>query len=120
MTTFRRMTFPWTVAVRNKPFVFPTIVLSSTMLSLVPVLSIPIPKLLSWAEYPFPLVRFARSRLRLTPPNTHMPPQGLAPFPFRTAVFPLISWPEPPPTKMPEAQLVETVTPVTVRPLPLP
>ena len=114
---FRRMMFPWTNAFIKRPFVFPVTVLYSTMLSLVPVPCIPMPKLFPWAAYPFPLSRFPRSRLRLAPPKIHMPPQAKVAFPFRTEILPLISWPDPPPTNMPEKQLVETVTPVTVAPL---
>lgn len=109
---FRLITFP-RVPVMKRPFVFPKTVFSSTTLSLVPV-SRPIPKFFPWSAYPFPLSRFARSRLRLAPPNSHMPPQGKVPFPLRTEMFSLNSLSDPPPTKMPEKQVVETVTPVTV------
>ena len=75
------------------------------------------PKLFPWAEYPFPLNRFARSRLWLAPPYSHMPPHGWVLFPFRTAMLSLTVWPEPPPTKMPDMQLFAVVTPITVTPL---
>ena len=47
---FRRMTLPRTPAVIKRPFVFPTIVFSSTTLSLVPASSRPMPKLVSCWE----------------------------------------------------------------------
>jgi hypothetical protein len=44
---------------------------------------VPMPKLLPGAEIPFPLIRFARSRFRLAPPASHMPPQAAVTLPFR-------------------------------------
>jgi hypothetical protein len=75
------------------------------------------PKFAPWDVKPFPLSRFARSRLRLAPAS-HMPPQGLAPLPFRTETLFLIRLSDdPPPKRMPEAQLVNAVTPLTVTPV---
>jgi len=92
-TMFLRMIFPWTPASTTIPFVFPTTMLSTMTLSLdaPPMLRRPMPKLLPWLAYPFPLDRFARTRLRLAPPTSHMPPHGLATFPFRTVMFASIS-----------------------------
>src|SRR6516165_6626531 len=47
-----------------------------------------------------------------------MPPQGLAPLPFRTeTLFSIRLSDDPPPNRMPEAQLVDAVTPLTVTPV---
>ena len=83
MKFFRRR-FP--VAPGNSiiPFAFPTIVFSSMMLPVaVAPPGVPMPKLLPGAEIPFPLIRFPRSRLRLAPPASHIPPQAAVTFPFR-------------------------------------
>jgi hypothetical protein len=45
---------------------------------------VPIPKLLPAVENPFPLIRFARSRLRLAPPASHIPPHAETGCAFRT------------------------------------
>jgi hypothetical protein len=114
---FRRMTFPWTPAARNIPFEFPTTVLSSITLPVSVAATRPMPKLFPCATYPFPLSRFPRSRLRLAPPVSHMPPQGLLTFPLRTATLRSTRWSDPPAMKIPEKQLVEVVTPVIVAPV---
>lgn len=106
---FLRMTFPSTPPTRVIPLAFPTTILSTSVLSFVPGATRPIPKLLPCVAYPFPLVRFARSRLRLLP-FSHMPPQGTLTLPFRTAMFSSISLSEPAVTIIPAKQLVETVT----------
>jgi hypothetical protein len=62
------------------------IVLSSTILSASAGLGRPMPKLLPWAAYPFPLIRFARSRLR-TLPASHMPPQAAVLAPLRMEIL---------------------------------
>jgi len=116
-TRLRRMMFLSIPATNTIPFVFPTIVLSSITLSLLPGATIPIPKLFPWAVKPFPLVRFARSRLRLAPPVSHIPPHGLLRFPFRTETLFSTRFSDPPLTKIPERQFVDTVTPVTVTPV---
>jgi len=112
-TTFLRMIFPSTPASTTIPFVFPTTMLSTMTLSLgaPPMLMRPMPKLLPWVAYPFPLNRFARTRLRLAPPVSHMPPHGLETFPFRTEIFASSSLSEDPVvTKSPVMQLVDAVT----------
>ena len=115
---FPRMMLPWTPAVRNIPFTFPTISLSSIVLSVSEGVTKPIPKLLPCAANPFPLTRFSRSRLWLAPPASHMPPQGLLTLPFRIEILPS-NWfrEDPPVTKIPEAQFVDVVTPVTLAPM---
>ena len=77
---------PLTPGATKIPLAFPTIVLFSMTLPVSAELGSPIPKLLPCPAYPFPLIRFARSRLRELPAS-HMPPQGDAPFPFRTDTF---------------------------------
>src|SRR5437588_4472636 len=114
VTTFARKRFPWTTGARKIPFVFPRIVFSSTTLPVSATLGRPMPKFAPWAENPFPLSRFARSRLRQAPAS-HMPPQALVRFPFRIEMlFSIRLSDDPPPRRMPEAQLVDAVTPVIV------
>lgn len=115
MIRFRRMMFPCVPAVITRPLVLPVIELCSMTLSFA--LRSPMPKLFPWAVYPFPLSRFPRSRLRLAPPNSHMPPHGATGFPLRTETLLLISCPDPPPTRTPEKQFVDSVMPVTVTPV---
>ena len=108
------MMFPSTPATRVIPFALPTTVFSTITLSFVPGLTRPMPKLFPWAAYPFPLNRFARSRLRLAPPASHIPPQGEVLLPLLTPVFATRSLSvEAPVTKIPDRQLVATVTWVT-------
>src|SRR5262249_16840861 len=114
---FRRMTFPETPAARNTPFEFPRRVLSSITLPVSLGVMRPMPKLFLCSMIPFPPSRFPRSRLRLAPPASHMPPQGLLAFPLRTTTLRLTWWSDPPETKIPEKQLVEIVTRVIVAPL---
>ena len=105
-----------TPASTTMPFTFPTTWLSTRTLSLgaPPRLMSPRPKLLPWVAYPFPVNRFARTRLRLAPPVSHMPPHGRLPFPFRTEVFPSSSLSDAPNvTMIPDMQFVDTVTCVT-------
>ena len=81
---FFRRTFPAAPGNSIIPFAFPTIIFSSMRLPVaVAPPGVPIPKLLPGAEIPFPLIRFARSRLRLAPPASHIPPQAAVTFPFR-------------------------------------
>jgi hypothetical protein len=85
MMKFFRRRFPAAPANRIIPFAFPTMMFSSMMLSVaVAPPGVPIPKLLPGADNPFPLIRFARSRLRLAPPASHMPPHAAVGFAFRT------------------------------------
>ena len=85
MTKFFRKRFPADPANTTIPFVFPTIVFSSMMLPVtVAPPGVPMPKLLPGAENPFPLIRFARSRLRLAPPASHIPPHAAVGCAFRT------------------------------------
>jgi len=81
------MTFPSTPATRVIPFALPTTVFPTMTLSLVPATIRPMPKLLPWTAYPLPLSRFARSRLRLAPPASHIPPHAAVTFPFRTEML---------------------------------
>ena len=84
MKFFRRR-FPSTPANRIIPFAFPTMMFSSMMLPVtVAPPGVPMPKLLPGIENPFPLIRFARSRLRLAPPASHIPPHAAVTCPFRT------------------------------------
>jgi len=84
MKFFRRR-FPAAPGNSIIPFAFPTIMFSSIMLPVtVAPPGVPIPKLLPGAEIPFPLIRFARSRLRLAPPASHIPPHDAVMFEFRT------------------------------------
>jgi len=75
--------------------------------------SFSIPKLgIVPVEYPFPLVSFHRSELLL--PCTHMPPHAAAGVPFLTETLPSTLIPaDVGPIRIPEKQLVETVTPCT-------
>ncbi len=88
MTKFFRTEFPAAPANRMIPFALPTTMFSSMMLS-VTVLppGVPIPKLLPGVDNPFPLIRFARSRLRLAPPASHIPPHAEVAFAFRTEML---------------------------------
>jgi hypothetical protein len=98
------------------PFVLPTTVLSTMTLSagVSPWFNCSaIPKLLPCVAYPFPPVRFPRSRLRFEPPNSHMPPQAIVALPLRTAMLPSNSLSGECPTRIPEAQLVDAVTSAT-------
>lgn len=77
MTKFFRTRFPVFPAKSNIPLELPTMMLSSMMLSVaVAPPGVPMPKLLPGVDKPFPLIRFARSRLRLAPPASHIPPQA--------------------------------------------
>src|SRR5262249_2185972 len=114
---FRRMTFPEAPAARNTPFEFPRSVLSSITLPVSLAVMRPMPKLFPCSTIPFPPSRFRRSRLRLAPPASHMPPQGLLAFPLRTTTLRLTWGSGPPETKSPEKQLVEIVTREIVAPL---
>ena len=91
-------------------------VLSSTkLLDDVPVN--PMPKLFPGAKNPFPIVRFARSRFSFEP-EIHMPPQAAVRCPFRIETLrstTLLA--DPPETKMPDMQLVATVTSAIVPPV---
>ena len=83
MKFFRRR-FPAAPGNSIIPFAFPTIMFSSMMLPVaVAPPGVPMPKLLPGVEIPFPLIRFARSRFRLAPPASHIPPQAAVTFPFR-------------------------------------
>jgi hypothetical protein len=85
MIKFFRTRFSADPGNRMIPFVFPTTMFSSMMLPVtVAPPGVPMPKLLPWVESPFPLIRFARSRLRLAPPASHIPPHGETGCPFRT------------------------------------
>src|SRR5215471_13117026 len=118
VTRFARKRLPWTPGARKIPFVFPIIMFSSTTFPVSAALGRPMPKFAPWDVKPFPLSRFARSRLRLAPPVSHMPPQGLAPLPFRTeTLFSIRLSDDPRLNRMPEAQLVDAVTPLTVTPV---
>jgi hypothetical protein len=114
MTKFPAMMFPSTPATRVIPFALPTTVFSTMTLSVTLGAIRPMPKLLLWVESPFPMSRFARSRLRLAPVDSHMPPHGnevvLA---LRTEMFPSISLSVVALTKIPDIQLVEAVICVT-------
>jgi len=114
---FRRMTFPPTPVARNIPFEFPRTVFSSITLPVSLAVMRPMPKLFPCSTNPFPPSRFPRTRLRLAPPASHMPPQGLLRFPLRTATLPWTWWSDPPETKIPEKQFVEMVTSVIVAPV---
>lgn len=117
-TKFRRTMFPDMPATRTIPFVFPVTLLSSITLSLVPGATRPMPKLLRWVAYPFPLVRFARSRLWLLPPDSHMLPHRLMGFPLRTDVFSssVLSL-DARFTKIPDQQLLFAVTRLILTPV---
>ena len=85
MMKFFRRRFPAAPANRMIPFALPTMVFSSMMFSVaVAPPGVPMPKLLPGADNPFPLIRFARSRLRLAPPASHIPPHAAVMFEFRT------------------------------------
>ena len=115
ITKFFRSRFPADPANRMIPVVLPTIMFSSMMLPVtVAPPGVPIPKLLPGVDNSFPLIRFARSRLRLAPPASHMPPHAAVTWLFRIAALfsnrlfdPLFTW-------NPEAQFVELVTSRTV------
>jgi hypothetical protein len=81
-TTFPRKTLPEVPEAINNPLAFPMMVLASTTLSVSTGLGRPIPKFDPCVAYPFPLIRFARSRLPLEPAS-HMPPQADTPLPLR-------------------------------------
>lgn len=113
-TRFLRTTLPWTPGTSTMPFVLPKTTLSTMTLSFVLAVTSPIPKLFPCAAYPFPLNRFARTRFRLAPAASHMPPQGAPVFPLATAVFASRSLSvDAPVTMTPEKQLVAMVTCVT-------
>jgi hypothetical protein len=59
---------------------------------------VPMPKLLPAVENPFPLIRFARSRLRLVPPASHIPPHAETGCAFRTETLPSNRLSDPLPT----------------------
>ena len=85
MTKFFRRRFPAAPGNRIIPFAFPTMMFSSMMLPVtVAPPGVPMPKLLPGAENPFPLIRFARNRLRLAPPASHIPPHAERGCAFRT------------------------------------
>ena len=85
MMKFFRMRFPAAPGNRIIPFAFPTTMFSSMILSVaVAPPGVPMPKLLPGVENPFPLIRFARSRLRLAPPASHIPPHAAVGCAFRT------------------------------------
>jgi len=85
MTKFFRRRFPSAPANKIIPSEFPTTMFSSMMLPItVPPPGVPMPKLLPGVENPFPMIRFARSRLRLAPPASHMPPHAEVGCEFRT------------------------------------
>ena len=84
MMKFFRTIFSAAPANRIIPFAFPTMTFSSMMLPItVAPPGVPMPKLLPGVENPFPLIRFARSRLRLAPPDSHIPPHAAMTLPFR-------------------------------------
>ncbi len=112
------MRFPVAPGNRRNPSTFPTMMFSSMMLPVtVAPPGVPMPKLLPAVENPFPLTRFARNRLRLAPPASHIPPQAETRCPFRKDMLFSIRLSDPLPTQKPEAQLVELVTSLTVEPL---
>ena len=115
-TRLPRKIFPLTPAATKIPFVFPAIVFSLITLPVSLAAGRPIPKLLPWDEYPLPISRFARSRLPLVPAS-HMPPHGAPTVPFRIETLFSSRLFDPPLTIMPEVQLVDEVTPVTVTPV---
>ena len=82
---FFRTRFPAAPANRIIPFALPPMMFSSMMLSVaVGPPGVPMPKLLPGVDNPFPLIRFARSRLRLAPPASHIPPHAVVTFEFLT------------------------------------
>ena len=85
MMKFLRRRFSAAPGNRMIPFAFPTMTFSSMMLPVtVAPPGVPMPKLVPGVENPFPLIRFARSRLRLAPPASHIPPHGEVTCPLRT------------------------------------
>ena len=113
---FRRRIFPLTPGATKIPFMFPTAVFSSTIFPVSAGLGRPIPKLLPCDANPFPISRFTRSRLPVEP-AIHIPPQAAPGDPFRMEVLCSTRWPDPPVKIMPELQLVEEITSVTVEPV---
>ncbi len=87
-TKFFRRRLPAAPANKMIPSEFPTMMFSSMMLPItVAPPGVPMPKLFPGVENPFPMIRFARSRLRLAPPASHMPPHAMAGCEFRTATL---------------------------------
>ena len=84
-TKFFRRRFPSVPANKIIPSEFPTTMFSSMMFPVtVAPPGVPMPKLLPGVENPFPITRFARSRLRLAPPDSQMPPHAEVGCAFRT------------------------------------
>ena len=113
MATFPLILVLVAVAPTTIPFVLPTAVFSTTKLLLPD--KIPMPKSSLGVAKPFPLVSFQRSELLL--PRIHIPPQGKPGWaaPFLTAILAaMLIRDAVGPTRMPDRQLVVTVTPSTL------
>jgi len=112
-TTFCRISLLVAGGNTMMPFALPMAVFASMRLLVLVAPDSPIPKLgIVPVEYPFPLVSFHRSELLL--PCTHMPPHAAAGVPFLTDTLPSTLIPaEVGPIRIPDKQLVETVTPCT-------
>lgn len=108
------MRLPSTPATSVIPLALPTTVFPTMTLSFAPAAIRPIPKLLPWVASPFPISRFSRSRFRVAPVDSHMPPHGnVVLLALRTAILPSITLSSDAATKIPDMQFVEAVTCVT-------